>query len=106
MRNVSRAWAYETGLAAGVELGEGTLHLSFLCLLTNLAIDIPVNEYYEYFGPDYKLDVKSSNMEDLNTPHYLNRVRGIVLDGLRTLGGPPSVQMQGAYLVKTTSSSR
>lgn len=23
MRNVSRAWAYETGLAAGVELGAG-----------------------------------------------------------------------------------
>jgi histone deacetylase 1/2 len=25
MRNVSRAWAFETGLAAGVELGEGKL---------------------------------------------------------------------------------
>jgi acetoin utilization deacetylase AcuC-like enzyme len=25
MRNVSRAWAYETGLAAGVELGPGTV---------------------------------------------------------------------------------
>lgn len=23
MRNVSRAWAFETGLAAGVELGSG-----------------------------------------------------------------------------------
>ncbi|KAJ7630628.1 histone deacetylase complex, catalytic component RPD3 [Roridomyces roridus] len=47
-----RAWAYETGLAAGVELGP----------------EIPVNEYYEYFGPDYELDVKSSNMDDMNTP--------------------------------------
>ena len=26
MRNVSRAWAYETGLAAGVELGSGMIH--------------------------------------------------------------------------------
>lgn len=26
MRNVSRAWAYETGLAAGVELGPGMKH--------------------------------------------------------------------------------
>ncbi|KAI5124444.1 hypothetical protein M0805_008328 [Coniferiporia weirii] len=77
MRNVSRAWAYETGLAAGVELGS----------------DIPVNEYYEYFGPDYKLDVRSSNMEDLNTPAYLNRVKSIVMENLRSLGGPPSVQM-------------
>lgn len=77
MRNVSRAWAFETGLAAGVELGP----------------DIPINEYYEYFGPDYKLDVKSSNMEDMNTRGYLDRVKGIVLDHLRHVGGPPSVQM-------------
>jgi len=77
MRNVSRAWAYETGLAAGVELGP----------------QIPVNEYYEYFGPDYELDVKSSNMEDMNTPGYLERVKGIVLENLRHVGGPPSVQM-------------
>ncbi|KAJ3827391.1 histone deacetylase complex catalytic component RPD3 [Lentinula raphanica] len=77
MRNVSRAWAYETGLAAGVELGP----------------DIPVNEYYEYFGPDYLLDVKSSNTDDLNTPAYLNRVKQIVMENLRHCGGVPSVQM-------------
>ncbi|KAH7914500.1 histone deacetylase complex catalytic component RPD3 [Hygrophoropsis aurantiaca] len=77
MRNVSRAWAFETGLAAGVELGP----------------EIPVNEYYEYFGPDYELDVKSSNTEDMNTPEYLERVKNIVLENLRHLGGPPSVQM-------------
>ncbi|KAH9835792.1 histone deacetylase [Rhodofomes roseus] len=78
MRNVSRCWAYETGLAAGVELGS----------------EIPMNEYYEYFGPDYELDVKPSNMEDMNSPGYLDRVKGIVLDHLRQVGGPPSVQMQ------------
>jgi len=77
MRNVARAWAYETGLAAGVRLGS----------------EIPVNEYYEYFGPDYKLDVRSSNMEDLNGREYLDRVRSIVTDRLRDLGGPPGVQM-------------
>ncbi|PCH33397.1 histone deacetylase complex catalytic component RPD3 [Wolfiporia cocos MD-104 SS10] len=78
MRNVSRCWAYETGLAAGVELGA----------------EIPMNEYYEYFGPDYELDVKASNMEDLNNPEYLERVKSIVLEHLRHVGGPPSVQMQ------------
>ncbi|KAG8747995.1 histone deacetylase [Ceratobasidium sp. 414] len=77
MRNVSRCWAYETGLAAGVELGS----------------EIPVNEYYEYFGPDYKLDVRQSNMEDMNTREYLERVKGIVLDNVRKVGGPPSVQL-------------
>ncbi|GLB36416.1 putative histone deacetylase [Lyophyllum shimeji] len=77
MRNVSRCWAYETGLAAGVELGP----------------EIPVNEYYEYFGPDYELDVRASNAEDLNTPAYLERVKRIVMENLRHVGGPPSVQM-------------
>jgi histone deacetylase 1/2 len=57
--------------------------------------DIPVNEYYEYFGPDYQLDVKPSNTNDLNTPQYLDRVKGIVLENLRHTGGPPSVQMTG-----------
>lgn len=57
--------------------------------------EIPVNEYYEYFGPDYELDVKSSNTEDMNTPSYLDRVKRIVLENLRHAGGPPSVQMTG-----------
>ena len=61
----------------------------------NLTPDIPVNEYYEYFGPDYQLDVKSSNMDDLNTPKYLDRVKRIVMENLRFCGGPPSVQMTG-----------
>ena len=61
-----------------------------------------MNEYYEYFGPDYRLDVRSSNMEDLNTPSYLNRVKSIVLENLRQLGGPPSVQMIGEFLFPGT----
>ena len=54
-----------------------------------------MNEYYEYFGPDYELDVKCSNMEDLNTPGYLERIKNIAFEHLRHVGGPPSVQMQG-----------
>jgi histone deacetylase 1/2 len=56
-----------------------------------------VNEYYDYFGPTYELDVKPSNMEDMNTRRYLDRVKGMVLENLRTIGGPPSVQMQGEH---------
>jgi len=59
--------------------------------------EIPVNEYYEYFGPDYELDVKCSNMEDLNTPGYLERIKNIAFEHLRHVGGPPSVQMQGIF---------
>ena len=100
MRNVSRCWAYETGLAAGVELGKGKipLHCLFPVLTQVTCIEIPMNEYYEYFGPDYELDVKASNMDDMNSPEYLERVKGIVLDHLRQVGGPPSVQMQGTSI--------
>lgn len=71
-------------------------------VFTGFTTEIPVNEYYEYFGPDYELDVKSSNMEDMNTPGYLERVKGIVLENLRHIGGPPSVQMSGAFIPFTS----
>ena len=96
MRNVSRCWAYETGLAAGVELGKGTpAQTDSDCHFAHTPTEIPMNEYYEYFGPDYELDVKSSNMDDMNSPEYLDRVKNIVLEHLRQVGGPPSVQMSG-----------
>ncbi|UZJ53848.1 hypothetical protein CBS101457_003168 [Exobasidium rhododendri] len=76
MRNVSRAWAYETGIAAGQELSP----------------QVPVNEYYEYFGPDYTLDVRPNNMEDLNTRSYLERVKMQVFENLRQTSHAPSVQ--------------
>jgi histone deacetylase 1/2 len=98
MRNVSRCWAYETGVATGVELGPGKRsHPTLSTSCRPFISEIPVNEYYEYFGPDYELNVKASNMEDMNTPGYLERVKNIVLEHLRHVGGPPSVQMQGTH---------
>jgi acetoin utilization deacetylase AcuC-like enzyme len=35
MRNVARAWAYETGLAAGLKLGS---RKSYICLIASLSI--------------------------------------------------------------------
>jgi histone deacetylase 1/2 len=104
MRNVSRAWAYETGIAAGYELGAGTRLFSISqpapdrvhCVTAFGNADLPVNEYYDYFGPDYKLDVRSSNMEDRNSIEYLERIKNVVMEHLREIGGPPSVQMSGA----------
>jgi len=80
IRNVSRTWAYETGLAAGVELGE----------------QIPMNEYYEYFGPTYRLDVPPNNMDDLNTREYLEKIRTELFENLRHTAHAPSVQQQRA----------
>ncbi|KAG0292391.1 histone deacetylase, partial [Dissophora globulifera] len=78
MRNVARAWCYETGVAVGQEVGP----------------DMPFNDYYEYFGPDYKLDVKPSNMDNANTLEYLEKIKQQVFENLARSKGAPSVQMQ------------
>ena len=40
-RNVARCWTYETAIALGCEI----------------ANDLPYNDYFEYFGPDFKLHI-------------------------------------------------
>ncbi len=54
--------------------------------------EVPVNEYYEYFGPDYRLDVRPNNMENLNTREYLEKVKSQVFEYLRHVPHAPSVQ--------------
>ena len=46
----------------------------------------------QYYGPDYDLDVKSSNMENANSRDYLEKIKTQVINNLRKTG-PPSVQM-------------
>jgi histone deacetylase 1/2 len=36
---------------------------------------LPYNEYYEYFGPDYTLHVEPCNMENLNSPKDMEKIR-------------------------------
>lgn len=78
IRNVARVWAYESGVACGVELGES----------------LPFNDYFEYYGPDFVLDVPSNNMDNLNTRQYLERTKAIILQNLKQITHVPSVQMQ------------
>ncbi|KAI8719530.1 Histone deacetylase [Fusarium sp. LHS14.1] len=78
MRNVARTWAFETGVLVGQEM-ERTL---------------PYNEYYEYYAPDFELNVRSSNMENSNSREYLEKITSAVIDNLRQTGPAPSVQMQ------------
>jgi histone deacetylase 1/2 len=78
MRNVARTWAYETGALIGQDLGP----------------QLPFNDYYEYFAPDYELNVLPSNMDNANSAEYLRRVTEEVVTNLRQTGGAPSVQMQ------------
>lgn len=52
VKNVARAWAYETACALGIE--------------NDINPNMPWNEYFEWFGPRYRLEVVRNNMEDLN----------------------------------------
>jgi histone deacetylase 1/2 len=77
MRNVSRTWTFETGLLLNKMVGP----------------DIPYNDYYEYYGPDYKLEVRPSNMQNANSPEYLDKILTQVLVNLGRTKFAPSVQM-------------
>ncbi|KAH7034670.1 uncharacterized protein B0I36DRAFT_381557 [Microdochium trichocladiopsis] len=78
MRNVARAWAYETGLLVDADMNR----------------QLPFNEYYDYYGPDYALDVRASNMENANSTEYLEKIKNQLIDNLRRTAHVPSVQMQ------------
>lgn len=77
MRNVARTWAYETGQLVGQEMGP----------------QLPYNDYYDYFAPDFELDVRPSNMDNANSPEYLEKIRSQVIENLKRTAFAPSVQM-------------
>ncbi|UYV76912.1 HDAC2 [Cordylochernes scorpioides] len=77
IRNVSRCWTYETAIA----------------LDSQIENELPYNDYFEYFGPDYKLHISPSNMVNQNSPDYLERIRTRLFENLRMLPHTPSVQM-------------
>lgn len=78
MRNVARTWAFETGQLVG----------------RDMRTDLPFTDYYEYYAPDFELDVKPSNMDNANSPEYLEKIKQTVLENLRRTQAVPSVQMQ------------
>ncbi|KAG6879027.1 hypothetical protein C0992_005777, partial [Termitomyces sp. T32_za158] len=80
VKNVVRAWAYETACALGIE--------------NDIDPNLPWNQYFEWFGPRYRLEVVGNNMEDLNAVDgVLDRVRTTALQQLQQLPGAPSVGM-------------
>lgn len=48
----------------------------------------------QYYGPDYALDVRSSNMENANSPEYLEKIKNQLVENLKRTAHVPSVQMQ------------
>ena len=47
----------------------------------------------QYYGPDYELDVRPSNMDNANTAEYLEKIKNQVIDNIRRTMHKPSVQM-------------
>lgn len=78
LRNVPRVWTYETSKLLGVDVADS----------------LPYNDYFEYYGPDYKLHLPVSNMENLNTREYLDDIRAEVLEILSQVQPAPSAQIQ------------
>ncbi|KAM3581542.1 histone deacetylase (class I) Clr6 [Umbelopsis sp. WA50703] len=79
IRNTSRAWTYETGVAVGIDLTES---------------EMPYNNYFEYFGPEYKLDVRATNMKNSNSRQYLEKLTTEIIENLRSMPFAPSVGLQ------------
>jgi histone deacetylase 1/2 len=80
IRNVARCWAYETA----VVLGKGE----------DVSNNIPYNDYYEYFAPDFQLHLTpSKEMDNANSSQALETVRTELLQQLKELRGAPSIQM-------------
>ena len=57
--------------------------------------ELPYNDYFEYYGPDFKLHITPSNMTNQNTPDYLDKIKNRLFDNLRMLPHAPGVQMNG-----------
>ncbi|KAJ8040739.1 Histone deacetylase 3 [Holothuria leucospilota] len=79
VRNVARCWTYETALL----------------LEEDISNELPYNDYFEYFKPDFTLHPDTTTrIENLNSKTYIEQVRQQVQDNLKCLTHAPSVQMQ------------
>ena len=56
---ILRCWTYETSVALDQEIPN----------------ELPYNDYFEYFGPDFKLHIAPSNMANQNTGEYVDKIR-------------------------------
>jgi histone deacetylase 1/2 len=78
LRNVPRCWTYETSILTGEPVTD----------------ELPYNDYFEYFGPDYRLHLPVSNMENLNSNEYLEKTKHQLFDILSDIEPVPGVQIQ------------
>ncbi|KAF8975988.1 hypothetical protein BDQ17DRAFT_1441288 [Cyathus striatus] len=79
VKNVARTWTYETACALGME--------------DEIDPVLPWNQYFEWFGPRYRLEVVTNNMDDLNVKDG-SLDKGYGTGAVQSLACAPSVQMQ------------
>ena len=64
VRNVARCWTYETSVLLNTQLNN----------------EIPYNDFFEYYAPDFKLHITpSSSMENVNKPEQLQAITARIL---------------------------
>jgi len=78
IRNVARCWAYETSVLLNTEIPN----------------EIPYNDYFEYYSPDFELHLSPEPRENLNNEGSLEKTKVELLKQLQNLQGAPGVQMQ------------
>ncbi|XP_075262903.1 histone deacetylase 1-like [Convolutriloba macropyga] len=78
IKNVARCWTLETARALGVEVSN----------------DLPYNDYFEYYGPDFHLHITPTNQSNQNSTDYLDSVKTKVFENLRSLPFAPGQQMR------------
>jgi len=88
MRNVARCWTYETAVILNQEVPD----------------ELPFNAYFEYYGPDYRLHITPSNMENVNSGKYLDGILeklNNILNGLENVPGIQATTLQSAQAPDT-----
>jgi len=79
IRNVARAWTNETAIALNQEIPNGKFDKSnfffIICSCLLCSIELPYNDYFEYYGPDFKLNISPSNMPNQNSSDYLDKIK-------------------------------
>ncbi|KAL3875404.1 hypothetical protein ACJMK2_033352 [Sinanodonta woodiana] len=77
-KNMACCWTYETAVVLGEEL----------------ANQLPYNDYFKFYGPDFQLHISHSNMTNKNIPKYLEKIKMHLFENIRMLPHAPGVQMQ------------
>jgi histone deacetylase 1/2 len=75
LRNVARAWAYETSILVEKPI----------------ASEMPQHDYLEYYSPEYKIHTPTSNMENQNTKKDLDRIKSLLIENIKRISPNPGV---------------